>query len=618
VCGIGGVLDATGRVDLRAASDAMLLAMRHRGPDDAGAEQRQDHGLLLCATRLAIQDLSPLGHQPMSDDAGRIIAFNGEVYNAAELRADLERTGVRFRGRSDTEVALAGYAAWGNRVFERLQGMFAVALWDAPRRTLVLGRDPLGIKPLYVRDAGGVVAFASEVRALERAGLSDGQLSQAGLASFLATGSVAEPLTILDDVRMLPAGSVAEVAPGGRAVVTRTWSGAGAFAAPWSGSRADAVAQLRERLEAAARRHLVGDVPVGVFLSGGIDSSGLVSLAARADAQPPRTLSLVFAEQEYSEAAYIAEVARAFGTSHTQVELSAAQVLAGLDDVLAAMDQPSADGVNVHVISGVARSEGLKVVQSGLGGDELFGGYDTFRLVPQMDRLRRLTPGPLGPAAGWVAEHVRPGGHRGARLGRWLRRTGAAPDAYAQRRELLGAPDRAALLGGATPPAPAGERLRGADGFADISHRELTGYMRDTLLRDADAMSMAHGVELRVPYLDREIVELAAALPSEMKAAGRPKQLLVEAIGDLPAAVVERRKMGFTLPFDQWLRGALRGDVEGRLLDPAYGGAVADALDPAAVRATWDGYRDGRSTWLAPWALYALKRWGDQREGRDA
>lgn len=620
VCGIAGLARPSGPTShLDHVVEGLQLALRHRGPDDSGSEilESRNTVVAICATRLAIQDCSQAGHQPMrSEPTGSWIAFNGELYNGGELRAELSRTGREFRGNSDTEVALAAWDEWGSDFLLRLRGMFALAVWDPRHDELLLARDRLGIKPLYYSSDGPTLAFASEVKTLLAQGLAKRRLSTEALLSYLAFGGVHEPSTIVDGVAALPPGHVARWSVRRGLEVSPYWSLADAFAVRSAlTDRAEAVAAVRERLLDAVQCHLVGDVPLGVFLSGGIDSSALTALVAEAGDRPARTISVVFSEQEYSEKPFADAVAARFGTDHVEVHLCEEDLLAELPQALDAMDQPSVDGINTFVVSRAARESGLTVALSGLGGDELFAGYDTFRQGPQLDLLRRLVPAPAGRLAA-RAMHARMSSDRADKLGRWLSDSGTLASAYTLQRELV-SPELATELAGR---AYAHERCeavaaRASDPINAVSAKELNCFMRNVLLRDSDVMSMAHSLELRLPFLDHQLVELVAALPGRWKVErGRQKPLLVDALGGkVPAEIVDRAKMGFTFPFEHWLRGPLRREVEDCLTDPGHGGPVADALDGAAVERMWARFLAGETSWTRPWALYVAKAWGERR-----
>jgi asparagine synthase (glutamine-hydrolysing) len=614
MCGIAGMAGFADAQETQRALGLMAASMEHRGPDDEGVAIVDDatpRAVGLCARRLAIQDISPLGHQPMrSEGTGNWVALNGEIYNVAELRDRLSGLGHTFRGHSDTEVILRGYDEWGPSVVERLRGMFAFAVWDARRRRLFVARDRLGIKPLYLVERDGGLLFASELRTLLASGLVRRDVSADGVLSFLSLGALQDPHTMLAGVTALPAGHAATW-DGGALDVEPYWSLEDAFRAPDTGlSREDTVEQLRETLLEAVRLHLVSDVPLGVFLSGGIDSSALVALASRASGTPPRTVSVVFPQQEYSEERFIRQIAELYGTEHTEVRLDDDGVLAEVPAAVAAMDAPTADGVNTFIVSRAAREAGLTVALSGLGGDELFGGYPSFRQVPMLARLRRLVPGPVGRGTGSALLRLARN-DREDKLARWLRNEDGGAHPYTVMRQLFG-PDAARRLTGGSAARWELPPLTG-DPVDDVSLLELSVYMRNVLLRDSDVMSMAHSLEIRVPLVDHVLVERAAAADARWKdGSGTPKALLVDALGDdLPSEVVNRPKMGFTLPYEHWLRGPLRERVSEALNDPDHGGQVAAMLDGDEVRAVWRRFEEGRGQWLRPWSLYALKAWGE-------
>ncbi|HYM15527.1 MAG TPA: asparagine synthase (glutamine-hydrolyzing) [Dehalococcoidia bacterium] len=599
MCGIAGAaLPAS--VDAERAVARMCDQMIARGPDDAGVVllDAPPVAVALGNRRLAIIDPSPAGHQPMRDERGNAIVFNGMIYNHRELRAQLVAEGERFASDCDTEVVLRAFGRWGTACVRRLRGMFAFVVWDASTRGLFMARDRLGIKPLYYHRHGDVLLFASQVKALLATGHIAPRLSQAGIASYLAYGAVTEPLTAIEGVRALPAGHTATLRDGHLAIEPY-WSPPPVM--PTSMTREKASCQLRERLQDCVAGHLAADAPLGVFLSGGIDSSVLAALAAR-DVRHLRTLSVVFDDPAYSEAPYMELVARHIGSDHLAITLRPDDVLAWRDDIFAAMDQPTFDGLNTYAVARAASSAGLKVALSGLGADELFDGYGLVGRVQSLERVRRLLPPPVATIASRAAAL-----HNGNRekLSAWLSgRAGA--DAYDLLRRLF-LDDEVARMspaGAWRQPSPGGPP---GDVHARVSARDLAGYTKNVLLRDTDAMSMAHGLEVRVPFLDHTLVEWVLSLPGDLKAGGG-KALLAEATRDLlPPRILTRRKQGFALPIGRWMAGALREEVEATLRRPP---AILDTVfDGGAASRVWQDFaRDGRR-WHRPWALYALCRW---------
>ena len=569
MCGINGIVRLSAQApaidleELVRTRDAMAL----RGPDGVGVWISPSGRAALGHRRLAILDLSPTGSQPMASPHGHHLILNGEVYNFRELRRELERDGVAFRSTSDTEVILALYAREGAAMLRRLRGMFALALWDEPAGRLLLARDPLGIKPLYYAIDGGVLRFASQVKALEASGAVSMNVDPAGLAGFLLWGAVPEPLTIRRAVKALPAGHLLDIATESDAVpVPRRWS------APPEPETLDPLHPVMA-VEDSVRAHLVSDVPVAVFLSAGLDSGLVAALARRHLPEPPTTFTLRFEALEGTpadEAPLAAEVARALGTRHVERRLGAAD-LAGLwPRVLAAMDQPSIDGANTFAVCRAAHEAGIKVALSGLGGDEVFGSYPSFRDVPRAARLAaraRRVPGlpALWPAAARLAAAGRP------KLAGLLAHGATLPGAYLLRRGLFLPQELPALLGpelaaeGLAAYDPLADAVRaldghGADPWLAVHAMETGIYLKNQLLRDADWAAMAWSVELRVPFVDPWLAAHLGAAGFEPARSQGKAALVRRAAPELPAALFERPKTGFYVP-------------------------IAEALDPELARA---------------------------------
>jgi asparagine synthase (glutamine-hydrolysing) len=641
MCGIAGILTTRPDWDMGSALGQMLRALRHRGPDDEGSGQVTLPGgfrLGLAHTRLSILDLSPAGHQPMADpDSGSWITFNGEVYNHQELRPALSNR--HYFSTSDTETILKGWVERGERVLGDLRGMFAFALLDGRRRQLWLVRDRVGIKPLYAsRVAPDTWVFASEVRAVLASGMVARRLRAEAVESYLAFGAIAAPWTLIEGVESLLPGECWRFdldQPGQLPGPVRSRYWLPPFAAsPPAVSREEAVERLRPVLEKAAALRMVSDVPVGVFLSGGIDSGAAVALLAH-QGYPLHTFSVVFGERPFDESAHSRLVADHFGTKHTELLLRPDDVLAELDRALDSYDQPSIDGLNTYFISQATRRAGVKVALSGLGGDELFAGYSYFRTQERLERplTRRLAHG-LHRALRWWA----PGASRTTKLGAVLRAGHDRLARYLVCRMVLGRERRAALL--------AGPRYRG-ELLPEVVHAQLDGagrdlgpvnaqslfelslYLANMLLRDTDQMSMAHALEVREPLLDHVLVETAAALPGSLKTApglrSRLKGLLVDALpAPLPAGLLNRPKMGFVFPWERWLRRELRPRLGELFADAAA--LQASGLEPAAVRRLWNDYLADRPgirysdvfcmANLANWArLHRLQPGGEDGDG---
>jgi len=593
----------------------MNAALAHRGPDDRGTVVCGD--VVLGSTRLAVIDTSDAGHQPMHDpETGNWITYNGETYNFKQLRNEIDGgdgQGRAWRSSSDTEVVLRAYREWGIDAFRRLRGMFALGLWDERRCELLLARDPLGIKPLYYYRTDAQLIFASELRALLASGLVPRKLSSDGVDSYLACGSVEAPLTIVEGVRQLLPGQYLQVRVDGEGKLRVTMDYfAGHREAEISRSRAEAVARLRSELEESVRLHLVSDVPLGVFLSGGIDSSAMVALTSRIGGEPPRTFSVVFDEPGYSEATHARTIAARFRTDHCETRLNEDQLFALLPQALASLDQPTMDGTNTFVVAKAVKHAGVTVALSGLGGDELFAGYPSFKRALKIDATSALTKRLLRAASGF-GKFALNGSTQRSKFWQLAASDCTAADVYRISRQLF-APDSVCQLARRVPNT---DRLcleSSADIVNEISELELRGYMTNTLLRDTDAMSMAHSLEVRVPFVDVKVVEFALSLPGKWKLSngmnGVSKALLADAVADLlPRELLARPKMGFTLPFEKWMQGRLREEIGSVLEDEA---SIADTgLAAGGVRDVWRKFlqKPRAIGWSRPWALYALAKW---------
>lgn len=606
----------------------MLNVMRHRGPDDRGEEKIAcDNGsvLHLGHLRLSIIDLSPLGHQPMANGQKSIwISTNGEIYNFRELRPELERLGHTFKSQSDTEVLLKAYESWGVHCLERLRGMFAFGIFDASRQILFIARDRLGIKPIYYYSGDDRFVFASEVRAVQSSCISTGKINPTGLYHYLSFGRLQSPETILDPIRELKPGHYIIVDIRTSKIVEKEyWNPLIAVSSTVS---SDIKEQIRECLLESIRLRMVSDVPVGTFLSGGIDSSVISSLTSYLFDFKVKTLSVIFKEKAYDESAYAARIAREFRTDHTVIPLDEAGLLEILPKAVAAMDQPTVDGINTYIISRSARELGLKVVLSGLGGDELFGGYDSFHTLPKLLDLEKLLsalPRPLRSLTSHLVQTFFPASDKHTKLAHFASGRLNGGHLYFLFRALFCQDQIERLLADKTlahetmrqhleATQSLMARVESLDTINRISYLELTHYMANMLLRDTDVMSMAHGLEARVPLIDHKLVELLFAIPGERKIDPRtPKHLLIDSLPKkLPDEVVYRKKMGFTLPFETWMRTRLKSEMENVLLTPVP--ALRGLLDETAVRTVWSDFLDHKTTWSRPWSLYILKKWADQ------
>jgi asparagine synthase (glutamine-hydrolysing) len=606
----------------------MRDALRHRGPDDEGLWCDGEDGgptVALAHTRLAILDLSPAGRQPMQlGETSPVITYNGEVFNFRELRAHAD--GVLFRTGTDTEVVLRGYERWGVDVVRRLEGMFAFAVWDRTRQRLVLARDRLGIKPLYYCAGSGFFAFASELRALLATGLVPRHLDSSSLWHYLGYQTAPTPRTLLASVRMLEPGHLLTVDRSGHIESRQYWDFlASADPAAHEADRDEARRRVAELLDAAAASHLVSDVPVGLFLSGGIDSSALVALL-RARGVRPQTFTVSFAEHTFDESAHARRIADAFGAEHTEIPVRESDVLDLLPAFLDSVDHPSGDGVNTYVVSHVVRERGLKVALSGLGGDEVFGGYPSFRrmekLLPASQRWGR-SPRAVRKAAAGVVRALGGASVATSKAAAVVESDGGLADVWPVMRQMFSTRERQALMPEAhwpagTRPEPyapllaeAYARALDAELWSQVSYAEARVYMHDVLLRDTDQMSMAHALEVRVPLLDHRLVEYVIGLPDRVKRLGAtPKALLTDSLPmPLPREAADRPKMGFTLPFERWMRGALEPVCARHLGSDGLEGR--GLFRSGQVDRLWQAFRAGKPgvTWSRIWTLVALDAW---------
>jgi asparagine synthase (glutamine-hydrolysing) len=625
MCGITGIFDLTKTSAPLMAVEAMVRHIGHRGPDDQDVISCGSNGeVVLGHTRLAILDLSTSGRQPMrSASTDTYLTYNGECYNYLELRQELGGAAQEWHSETDTEVVLRAYERWGIDAFGKLRGMFALALWDASRRALVLARDPLGIKPIYYYRTDKLFIFASELGALLESGLVPRRICRAGLVSYLQTGSVTSPDTIIEGIRLL--------SPGHCMVVEQDGNGAlrsedisyiedlyDRSSAPRMTDRREAVEALRGVLKESVRLHLASDVPLGLFLSGGMDSSALVALMSQVTDERPKTFSVIFAEKRFSEATYASQIAKKFDTEHHEIHLGEEQLFDLLPAALGAQDQPTMDGVNTFVVSKAVKKAGITVALSGLGGDELFAGYPTFRRALRLQSVAHF-PNSLKQGVTALGRRVWNRSVQQKKLWQLLAGNGSASAVYAVSRQLFSYGEIGSLLCDSSKPASeTGVNLTdpcecalGEDLVNAVSLCELRGYMTNTLLRDTDCMSMAHSLEVRVPLVDVEVVRFVLGLPGEWKVDGnRQKPLLQDALGDLlPPEVMNRPKMGFTLPFEEWMQSRLRDQIETAFADGASFESIG--LEAGAVREVWQNFLRApqRIGWSRPWALYVLGHW---------
>ncbi|CAN5171427.1 asparagine synthase (glutamine-hydrolyzing) [soil metagenome] len=635
MCGVAGMIDARliGEAEqLQLQARAMGRAIAHRGPDGEGVWIDADAGLALSHRRLAIIDLSPAGAQPMvSSDERWVICYNGEIYNAEDMRRDPELSSIAWRGHSDTEVILESIARRGiDRTIDDINGMFAIALWDRKTRSLHLVRDRLGIKPLFLSIDGGRILFASELKALHAAGISR-NIDASSVASFLRFGYVPTPHSIYRNVEKIAPGEIVTVRDG---KVTRRqyWSALNAarngVASQLVLSDDEAVEQLTALLQDAVSRQMLSDVPLGAFLSGGIDSSAVVAFMVRAGRGPVRTFSIGFPEFGFDESKDAAAVARHLGTEHTELIVSAADALAVVPHLAEMYDEPFADSSQIptHLVSKLTR-EHVIVALSGDGGDELFAGYNRYRLADGMWRQLSMLPRGLRRGIGGVLNSIPMPVVDG--IANLLPSRFVPPQAADKLRKFanvmpLGQDEIYLRLvsqcenpGALSPLAPEHEpwpqALREGTELPTFLDRmqllDTVTYLPDDILQKVDRASMAVALEARPPLLDHRVMEFAWQLPARFKIRNGESKWLLRRVAEqyVPRELLDRPKMGFGIPLAAWLRGPLRDWAEGMLDPRTFGGNL---IDPVPVQRLWTEHLSGRRNWAyALWTVLMFEAW---------
>ena len=614
MCGIAGIIDFD-----KVSSDPshirrMTDAMPHRGPDAVGFFS--DANVSLGHLRLSIIDLSSAANQPFPDHSGRyMMVFNGEIYNFQEVKALIPD--YPFRTNGDSEVLIAAYIRWGPACLQYFKGMFAFAIWDTQEKELFLARDRMGVKPLYYHQEGGRTIFASEIRGILATGLVKRKLSNAALLEYFTYQSVSSPWSPVEGIRQLAAGAWMKVKRSG--VEKNTW---------WQlppenpvvGGPEGTHQHIRQLLLRSIERRLVSDVPVGAFLSGGIDSSAVVALMTEAGTSRPNTFNIAFEEEEYDESGYAETVARKFNTEHTRILLKPTAFLDELKNALDSMDTPSGDGINTYVVSKAIRQKGITVALSGIGGDELFAGYPFFGQYLRMQDHRNIwrLPAPVRQALGLL---LSPGGDGGrlSRIRQLLELPGPGIEqAYPVFRQVLSP----ALLDSLTTLDVNGcaetavqqllkEKRQGLAAMpllSQVSIADYLGYTQHTLLKDTDQMSMAVSLEVREPFFDHDLVEYVLSIPDAVKKPVYPKSLLVESLRPLlPDEIVHRKKRGFLFPWNQWLKNELREFCDRHIANIAQ----RPFIKAQPLLDYWRRFLSGEKNtrWAEIWLFVVLEYW---------
>jgi asparagine synthase (glutamine-hydrolysing) len=631
VCGINGIYGLQDQLIAKQKINAMNTCMRHRGPDDEGVFI--DEKIALGHRRLSIIDLSSAGHQPMQSYDGRYkIIYNGELYNFKELKFELQRVvsgsghqAYIFQTNTDTEVIIAAYARWGSDCLSRFNGMFAFAIWDNQRNELFIARDRLGIKPLYYFYTNNVFGFSSEIRSLLSSDIIPKKLDEENLIDYLRYQTVHAPDTIVKGVKMLMPGHFIEM-KNEKLTIKKYWSITRNISKESeSKSYNDVCKDVNILLTKAVERRLIADVPFGAFLSGGIDSSAIVGLMSKVSDVKTKTFTITFDESEFSEAKYAALIAKKYNTDHHEIKLSPADFINELPNALNSMDHPSGDGPNTYIVSKATKNAGITMALSGLGGDELFAGYDVFKRSLELNKRSWLNIVPKGfrGIGGNLLTKIKPS-VASEKISELLKNDKIDFNSfYSLSRQVLmdkqisSIINRESLSGNKVSEIIEELHLTTSNHkLSTTSIAEISTYLQNVLLRDTDQMSMAHALEVRVPFLDYKLVEYVLGVPDKFKSTTSPKKLLVDSLGDLlPAEIVNRPKMGFTFPWKSWMKKELRSFCEEKMISLSK----RKLFNENGVMKMWNDFLSDKptSTWSRIWYLVVLENWLQQNNIED-
>lgn len=628
MCGIAGIITTSNNSSaFTSAIQKMTDAIAHRGPDSQGIWNNE-----LCYLghrRLSIIDLSEAGNQPfISQDKRYVMVYNGELYNYKDLKFQLQRaehgsTNIPyiFKTNTDTEVILASYLRWGKNCMNKFNGMYAFAIYDTAENTVFIARDRMGIKPLYYYKTDDKLVFASEIRALIYSTIVPKKINLNSVAEYMQFATVNAPNTMLENVYMLMPGHYMEykISNTTKEVAFNTvkyWNINEFTTSKDELSYKETCIKVNELLTASVERRLVADVPFGAFLSGGIDSSAIVGLMSKVSSEKVQTFNVSFDEGEFSEAKYAKQIAQKFNTEHHEIKLTPKDFLKQLPEALAAIDHPSGDGPNSYIVSKATKDAGITMALSGLGGDELFAGYDIFKRMIDLQKKSWLNvvPGFVRNSGGAILK-LKKKSIAGDKTAEILKLDNInALNAYAINRKLFNQDDYCSLL--RTPHNDSNFIINVLKDIttdkqhilSKISLYEIKTYMQNVLLRDADQMSMAVALEVRVPFLDYQLVEFALGVKDEYKYPHTSKKLLVDALGDLlPSEIVNRPKMGFVLPWKEWLKEDLREFCEDNIIQFSKRSFV----NREAILIVWNRFLkdDPKVSWSRVWHLVVLNNW---------
>lgn len=607
MCGIAGILSFENSLPDTSVVHQMSDAMKHRGPDATG--EFTDDRIAFGHNRLCVIDLSTAANQPFSDESGRYhLIFNGEIYNYQEIRRGL--SGYTFTSSSDTEVLLASYIKWGPACLQHLKGMFVFAIWDTQENLLFAARDRMGVKPFYYFQDNQYFIFGSEIRALLASGLIPKRINRTGVYDFLSYQSVGFPISPVEGIQQLGSGCYI-IIKNGIAEITKYWDITKRADINFDFNNKQKVhKKIRELLLNAVECRLISDVPLGAFLSGGIDSTAVVGLMKEVSGSQPNTFNVGFEEEDYDESVYAEMVARKFNTKHNKITLKAETFLDELTNALDAMDSPSGDGVNTYVVSKAIKNGGLTVALSGVGGDELFAGYPFFKQFLQLKRYQ-----PVWSGSKWIREMATTVIGRSSKSER-LKKLLKSPVSsiryfYPEFRRIL-AKEQLSLLTNLHAEDLCNKRIPAAmEEFpllSQVSIAEYLGYTQHTLLKDTDQMSMAVSLEVREPFFDHDLIEFVLNVPDKLKYPHYPKQLLVESLdGLIPEQIVHRKKQGFLFPWNVWMKKELREFCEAHLQSVAQ----RDFINGRELIGLWKRFlkEDYSVRWMEIWLFVILEYW---------
>jgi asparagine synthase (glutamine-hydrolysing) len=619
MCGINGVIGKEKNKDVSGILQRMNDSIAHRGPDAAGIWQNDICGL--GHRRLSIIDTSPAGNQPFfSSDHKITMVFNGEIYNYIELKKELEKD-FTFQTQTDTEVIIAAYRKWGIDCISHFFGMFAFALWDDETNQLFIVRDRLGIKPLYYGEKNGAIWFSSEIRALLNTNEFERKISTNSLADYFRYQTVHAPNTIIAGIHMLMPGHYMLVKEG-KKEIKKFWSFDGNVKASNATSITEVRNDIKDIMHSSIELRMRADVPFGAFLSGGIDSSIIVGLMSEISTHPVNTFSITFHEKEFDESPYSDVIAKKFKTDHTKIQLKATDFLDLVPDALLAMDHPSGDGPNTYVVSKVTRDKGVKMALSGLGGDEVFAGYEIFKRMKSLESRNWINKVPriVRESASRMMFGLKPSVATEKLVGLLAQPRLDFAHVYPLNRQVLSESIISGLMyhyddntSYYVENISAEIQEMDLPTLSKVSIAEMSTYMQNTLLRDADQMSMAHALEVRVPFLDHRLIEYVLGVSDDIKFPHTPKSLLTTSFeGMLPHDVIHRPKMGFTFPWAIWMKNELRAFCEENLR--ALG--KVEIIRAAAIEQVWQRFlqNDPLITWSRIWPLVVLGHWVKQHD----